>query len=187
MRKKRGGVCDMITATKYTDLALARKAIEKTSRDVAESKATLDMLYRWEHSPMRTQMFWIDMDDIPTFCSVHTVRHKIWVEHFVTSNRPDRGGSDNVDRNTPVNHGMWCNAETLISMARKRLCYQASQETRQIMLEIKEAVRTVDPALAYFLVPNCVYRGGLCVEPKPCGNYRVRRYCGEDDEKEMMT
>ena len=176
-----------IRVKKYTDLSLARKAIEKTARNLKESQATLKQIYTWEHSPIRTQMFFIDMDNIPTFVSVHSVRHKIWVEHFVTSNRPDRGGDENIDRHSPVDHGMWCNAQAPINMARARLCYKASPETREIMLEIKEAVREIDPDLAWAMVPNCVYRGGVCVEPKPCGKYRVRKYRGEEDEKEMRV
>lgn len=26
------------------------------------------------------------------------------------------------------------------------------------------------------MVPNCVFRGGVCPEPKPCGMYNVKRY-----------
>ena len=174
-----------IIARKITDMALAREAIESTSR--VQSKATLDQLYRWEHSPMRTQMFWVQMQDIPTATSVHTVRHKIWIEHFVMTNRPDRGGDGSANRNTPVGHSFFCNAEALISMARKRLCYAASEETRDIMLTIKDAVRAVDPDLSRYMVPNCVYRGGICAEPKCCGKYRIRRYKGEADEKKMRV
>lgn len=165
-----------IIVKKYTDLDLARRAIEITSRGVDHSKATLDMIYRWEHSPIRTQMFWIEMLGIPTFVSVHTVRHKIWMEHFVLSNREDRGGSGVEDRFTPVDHGIWTNAQALISMAQARLCYAAHPMTQQIMKEIRKAISVVDPDLANYLVPYCVYRNGVCKEPKPCGNYKVTRY-----------
>ena len=50
---------------------------------------------------------------------------------------------------------------------------------------LSEKIREIDPDLAHFMVPNCVYRGGICPEPRSCGNYKVRKYRGEDAEKEM--
>lgn len=170
-----------ISVKKYTDAFLMRKACEMTMHD-RSSKASLKDMYKCEHSPIRTQMFWIEMLDIPTFVSVHFVRHHVGIEHFVQSNRVDHGADTNITRLTPINHGMWCNAQALISMSRRRLCYKASPETREVMLKIKEAVRAVDPDLANALVPNCIYRGGHCHEPKPCGNYKLKR--DEEDETE---
>ena len=165
---------------KLTGLDIARKAIAATSRQMSESTATLDMIYRWEHSPIRTQLFWVEMHDIPTFVSVHLVRHKIGVEHFVQSNRKDRGGDDDVDRNTPVNHAMLINAQSLINMCRDRLCYQASPETRKVVEDIKAHIWLIDQALYKYLVPECIYRGGNCPQPKPCGVYNVRKYNPEE-------
>ena len=109
------------------------------------------------------------MEDIPTFVSVHLVRHKIGVEHFVKSNRVDRGGDQNAGREAPVAHAMLINAQALINMARKRLCTQASLETRLVMQEIKTKLYEVDPDLFRCLVPECEYRGGYCYEFKCCG------------------
>jgi len=130
-----------------------------------DSKITLDALARCEHSPLRTQMFWVLMDEIPTFVSVHFTRHKIGVEHFVKSNRSDRGGSGVITRETPVNHAMFINAHALINMARKRLCKKASPETREVMLAIKAAC---PEWLRPYLIPECEYRGGVCHELRPC-------------------
>lgn len=133
------------------------------------SGITLEKIYRCEHSPMRTQLFWIEMKDIPTFVSVHFVRHKIGVEHFVQSKRYDRATYVEVpNRFTPVKHSMLINAEALITLSRKRLCRQASIETIAVMQAIKDAVAAVDPDLATHMQPNCVYRNG-CPELKPCG------------------
>lgn len=168
-----------ITASKITDLTDAHLAIESTMHAGFEAKCTLSQLYLWEHSPSRTQLFWIDMEDIPTKVSVHLVRHAaVGQQHYVMSNRPDRGGAgdDVVTRNSPVNHRMLLNAQHLIDMSRKRLCFKASEETRLVMLMIKDSVHYVDKDLATYMVPNCVYRGGYCCEPKPCGNYKIRKY-----------
>jgi len=168
-----------ITATKITTLEDAHLAIESTMHAGFTAKCNLAQLYQWEHSPSRTQMFWITMQDIPTKVSVHLVRHAaVGQQHYVMSNRPDRGGAGDevITRNSPVNHRMLLNAQHLIDMSRKRLCYQASDETRDIMLEIRKEVEKVDEYLSLYMVPNCVYRGGYCCEPKPCGKYYVKKY-----------
>lgn len=110
------------------------------------------------------------MDDIPSFVSTHFVRHKFGVEHFVRTNRDDRGGSDSVDRWTPVTHCMLLNAQALINMARKRLCNMSHRETVNVFREILKGVHEADPELFPFLVPECVYRK-MCPEPRGCGWY----------------
>ena len=49
---------------KITDIKLAHAAIESTMQDGFAAKCNLKDLYLWEHSPSRTQMFWIEMEDI---------------------------------------------------------------------------------------------------------------------------
>lgn len=160
-----------IKVVKLTETYTAREACEFTINGDVTSKISLTKLCKMEHSPLRALMYQVKMEDIPTYVSVHLVRHKIGVEHFVMSNRNDRGGKgDNVvTRESPVNHMMIINAEALISMAKKRLCYQASSMTRLVMTKIKQELQLLEPELAGFLVPNCIYRGGMCPEHKPCG------------------
>ena len=158
-----------ITVKKITDKSLLDLACSYTAgKDVAV--ANMRKFYLSEHSPIRTQMFTVEMVDIPTFVSVHFVRHKIGVEHYVKSNRVDRGGDYTADRNTPVAHLMVINAQALISMARKRLCGKASVETQAVMQEVWYGVNAVDPDLAACMVPDCEYRKG-CYEFQPCGRY----------------
>lgn len=159
-----------VTAVKLTDVSLINRACSFTV-DKEVSVKDIYKMYKSEHSPIRTQMFWIEMINIPTYVSVHIVRHKIGVEHYVKSNRPDRGGSDMVDRNTPVNHAMVINAQSLINMARKRLCSKASVETQEVMHMILNAVREVDVPLATAMVVDCVYRMG-CYEFGGCGFFK---------------
>lgn len=153
-----------IYVEKLTDERLLQKACAST-RGAYESKATLRALYRSEHSPIRTQLFWIEMEGIPSFVSVHLVRHKHGVEHFVQSMR---GESGPVTRETPVLHSMLINAQALINMSRKRLCAKADPKTVSVWQEVCKWVSEADPELAPFLVPECVYRGGVCHELKPC-------------------
>ena len=170
--------------TKHTDIHDAWAAIESTMYEGFEAKAPLKQIYSWMHSPIRTQVFSIQLRNIYSFVSVHFARHVTTVP-FVQSKRTDRGGSGEENRYSLVNHRIVCNAEALMNMANKRLCYQASPETRMVMQLIKDKIEKVDPELAYHMVPNCVYRGGICPEPKPCGNYKIRRFKGIDDERLM--
>ena len=158
-----------IKVTKLTDLKLMQKACEATMHG-AKSNVSLRDIYRCEHSPIRTSLFWVELIDIPTFASVHLTRHKIGVEHYVTSNRDDRGGDGEETRWTPVNHSLLINAQALINMSRKRLCGKAHVMVQGIMADIREEVKTCDPDLAEFMVRECQYRGGHCFEFKPCGN-----------------
>ena len=128
-------------------------------------------ILRSEHSPIRTLMWTIKMENIPYCNSVHFVRHKYGVEHYVQSQRknPERG-SDRQD--APVTHIMDINTEELIFMARKRLCYKADPLTRQIMLQICSAVWKIEPVMIEFLRPACNCIESRCREFQPCGNYR---------------
>jgi hypothetical protein len=152
-----------------TDLAIVQRAAQMTTHG-QPVKAPLKAWYRTEHSPVRARLFWIELAAIPSFVSVHLVRHKHGVEHFVQSMRDDRGGAgdDQVTRNTPVNHGMLINAQAIITVSRKRLCYAASGKTVAVWRRVRKAMLDVDPDLAPFMVPECVYRNGLCPEFREC-------------------
>lgn len=173
-----------VIVKKHTGIEEAHACIESTMQSEFVAKSSLVQIYSWEHSITRSQIFSVQLIEIPTFVSVHLARH-VTTTPFVRSMRPDRGGDGTEDRYTPVNHRFIANAESLMHIARRRLCYQASPETREVVIMIKEAVREVDEDLAHYMVPNCVYRGGICPEPKPCGNYKVRKYKGEYDEDKM--
>lgn len=130
-----------------------------------------------EHSPIRTLMFTIKMT-IPYYTSVHFVRHKYGVEHYVTSQRNDR--QNNYDRtkatqDTPVIHIMDINAQELIFIAHRRLCNQADPVTNLVMRAIVKEILTVNPEFKDVLVPNCVYRGGRCTEFGGCSKNVKKR------------
>ena len=203
-----------VEITKLTDVKLLQRANSfTTGRD---SHMTLAKAYRAGHSPIRTQLFWVECTDIPLFVASQLVRSHVGVQCFQRSKRTDRGGEDfrvechdfgqrldivaeNVneglseadadslkqtlgemesevkqwpsrfDRYAPTDIAFIINAEALINMAHKRLCAKASAETRDLMTKIALEIAIVDPELAEHLVPQCVFRGGLCTEPKTCG------------------
>ena len=166
-----------ITVSKLTGLDLARLACQYTMHSHAGSSITLWSLYAMEHSPLRTQIFAVEMRGIPNFVSVHLTRHKIGVEHYVQTMREDRGADEVATRLTPTNHLMIANAQAVINMARKRLCHKASRETRETMEQIRTAIGGVDPNLGNVMVPECYYRGFICHERTPCGQMpNVKHY-----------
>ena len=158
-----------ILVEKLTSVELARLACQFTTHRHESSTISLHDLYACEHSPIRTQIFLVHMIEIPNFVSVHFVRHRIGVEHFVQTHREDRGANFVADRNTPVNHLMLLNAQALIQLARKRLCFKASAKTHETMNLIHVEICSLDPDLASFMNPECVYRSGVCYERKTCG------------------
>lgn len=129
----------------------------------------LTRLVKAEHSPIRELTFGIKMT-IPYWVSVHFTRHHVGVNHYVQTQRTDRTGVDrhSLPQGEMVSHIMSINAQSLINIAHKRLCKQASPETREVMQEIVKQVIKVAPYLKDVLVPLCVYRGGKCTEIFSC-------------------
>lgn len=158
-----------VRAYKITDTNLLRQTCESTMHNRLESKMTPLSIYNCEHSPMRSQVFVIEMYGIPSFVSVHLVRHNIGVTHYVQTMRDDRGAQEIANRFTPVSHTMLINAQALINMSRKRLCYKASKETREVWNLVIDAIESIDSDIVKFMEPECIYRGGFCHEPKMCG------------------
>lgn len=192
-----------VSVEKLTDVKLLQRANSFTTGH--ESKMTLAQAYRAGHSPIRTQLFWIECTDIPLFVASQLVRSHVGVQFFQRSKRTDRVGEDfrtvctdlanglanaydfkcedvitelcdkvnelpeHFDRYAPTDIAFIINAEALINMAHKRLCEKASSETRDLMTKIALEVSIADPELAEHLVPQCVFRGGICSEPKTCG------------------
>ena len=124
-----------------------------------------------EHSPIRELWFAFRVT-CPYWVSVHLVRHHDGINHYVQSQRNDR--QSEYDRNTApqgqeVSHIVSVNAQELMYIARKRLCAQASEETRSVVYAMCRLATEVCPELDGLLVPNCVYRGGVCTEFFSCG------------------
>ena len=124
-----------------------------------------------EHSPLRELWFGFRME-IPYWVSVHFVRHHIGVNHYVQTQRDDRTNETVSRAEKPqgelVSHVMSVNVQELVQMAHKRLCKQASEETRQVMRQLCDLAVSVCPELKNVLVPLCAYRNGKCTEFFPC-------------------
>ncbi len=155
-----------IKITKITDVSLLRAACESTMLNKT-SKQTLFKQYRSEESPARTQLFWIELTDVFLFVSSHLARHHVGSQPYILTHRSDRNGGADEGRHTLTKFCMLVNAQSLIDMARQRLCvYSPSAETREAVQLIKEGMKNIDNDLSKFLVPKCIYRNGLCEKTK---------------------
>lgn len=136
-----------------------------------------------EHSPIRRMKFYWRWKDLKSWVSVHMVRHKIGIEHWVSTQRTDRTGvnRDELPQGSLINHACEANAQSLINISRKRLCNCASKETREAWELVKNEVEKVEPELALCMVKECVYRG-FCPEMFSCGYYKTESYQKELEE-----
>lgn len=197
-----------ISVEKYTDIDALHRANSFTTGH--ESKMSLHTAYMLGHSPIRTQRFYIYLEDIPLFVASQLVRSHVGVQWYQRSKRTDRGGLNFIeecqridndlndivveiengeridadelkniqsdildltgkyDRYAPTSLMGDVNAEAILNMSAKRLCAQASAETREIWEQVLHEVAKVDPALVLFCVKPCVAHG-ICKESKPCG------------------
>lgn len=155
----------------YRDVAdAARTTIGLSEGDKEITEGYMYKMYKCEHSPIRLREFKIVIEHCPSWVATHFVRHHIGIEKFVSTQRTDRTGeSRNGKRqDEPVRLQLNCNAQAIINISRKRLCQQASKETREVWEKVIEQLKKIDFPLYRCCVPECVYRGH-CTEFKSCG------------------
>ena len=172
----------MIDWFEYTDVwpevkRSARTTISKEGEGTYPSDAWKKTILLAEHSPIRRIRFSWKWERLKSWVSVHFVRHKFGIEHWVSTQRSDRTGieRDNAPQDAPVSHECEANAQALIFISRRRLCAQAAPDTRKAWQEVKDKVTVVDPVLGSVMVPECIYRG-FCPEFTSCGYADTEEY-----------
>lgn len=167
-----------VKVTRLTDWALvvdeARRTSWKGSLGHEPSRGFKMASLMSRHSPIQALLFRIEFSDIPSFVSVHFVRHHMVDGHWVSSQRPDRSPTGanrhSIPQDAPVNHDIILNAQEILYISRKRLCAQASPETRAAwQMVVDELTKIGEVELAAFCKPECWWCGGQCPEMKPCG------------------
>lgn len=130
-----------------------------------------------EHSPIRQLMIKCKWYELKSWVSVHFVRHKIGIEHWVRTQREDRTGiaRNELPQGSEVEHEFIANAQAMINISRKRLCKQASAESREAWIAVLEAIKEDQPELFEVCVPDCIYRG-WCYEYKSCGYHKTAQF-----------
>lgn len=136
-----------------------------------------------EHSPIRMVEYDVNVYGIKQWVTVHLVRHWLGFIPFIHSQRDDRRkldcSRDELPQGSLNDMAFSVNAQALINISRKRLCSCAHSETKAAWVNVKEAIRQVDPVMAEKMVPECVYRG-FCPERKCCG------FANSDQYKKMI-
>lgn len=155
----------------------ARTTVNKDELNKEPSDSFKKKILRAEHSPIRSLIFNFKITNLKSWVATHFVRHHVGVEKWVRTQRSDRTGvnRDDLPQGTEVEMELEANTQALINMSRKRLCNQASPETKQVMKAMKEEVKKVDPFVAEVMVPECVYRG-FCPEMKSCNYDKTDQY-----------
>lgn len=130
-----------------------------------------------EHSPTRKLLISWKWYDLKYWVSTHFVRHKYGIEHWVRTQRTDRTGVDRneIEQGATVEHEVEANAQAIINISRKRMCNQASLETRQAWRHVIASISVDEPELASVCVPDCVYRG-WCYEYKSCDYHKTEAF-----------
>lgn len=151
----------------------ARTTIHKEAGEGKPSSAWIRRMLLCEHSPIRQIIIKWKWYDLPYWVSVHFVRHWLGIIHWVRTQRSDRTGVDrtNIGQGALVEHEAEANAQTVINISRKRLCNQASKETREAWIKYLESIKNKEPELYSVCVPDCIYRG-WCYEFNSC-NYHL--------------
>lgn len=134
------------------------------------SRLLMDVL-RARHSPIRVLNFAFLIEDIPSNTATHLVRH-VHAVPFVSTLRNDRQekmDGDAARRDTPVHMIFYCNAETLMTFANKRLCGRAAKKTQEVARMMCHEAAAAMPEVKDHLIPMCAYHGGVCHELESCG------------------
>ena len=155
----------------------ARTTVGKEELGKEPSDTFKRKILRAEHSPIRSLIFCFKITNLKSWIATHFVRHHVGVEKWVRTQRSDRTGIDRDDlpQGAEVEMEIEANAQALINIARKRLCSQASVETREVMDAIKKEVEKKDPIVAEVMVKECIYRG-YCPEMWSCGYDNTEKF-----------
>lgn len=168
----------LIKGPEADDLMLLKRCIWVTMGktempEKGPSSKLLAQVLDARHSPIRVLNFAFLIEDIPSNTATHLARH-VHAVPFISSLRNDRQekiDGDAARRDTPVNMILYCNAEELMTIANKRLCFKAAQRTREAVIMMCNAAEKKLPELDGLLVPMCEYRGRECHEIDGCGWY----------------
>lgn len=153
-------------------LEVKRRALVTIGREsmTPPSKEWRASILRARHSPIRRLNFSF-LIECPYWVSVHLTRHHVGVTPYVKSQRNDRQAEydrTKAPQDAPVVMILDANAEALITIANKRLCKQASKETRELVQKMCELAIKACPEFKTELVPMCVRNGGVCHEMHTC-------------------
>lgn len=124
------------------------------------------------HSYIRELKFGFRISGIPYWVAMHLVRHHVGCQPYIRTQRNDRQtmyDRGKAPQDAPVDMIWTMNAESLLTIANKRLCNNAALQTRQVVTAMCDLVEEKCLEFRGFLVPMCEYHGGVCHEMNSCG------------------
>ena len=156
-----------------------RATVKKSPLGKEPSKEFKKAILISEHDPIRDIILKFTWRDIKYWVAMHWKTH-IWRSRTNTQ-RNDRQSDydrDEAPQRTLIDLVGDPNVQHLIDTWRKRLCFMASPETRELAEDLKIVLHGVEPEISDVLVPNCVYRCGCPEMGGGCGWYSnmVARY-----------
>ena len=162
-----------------------RATVNKPALNKEPSESFKKSILIAEHSPIRDIRIRWKWDNIKSWVATHWSRHK-W-ECFIQTQRSDRTGvqRDNLPQDSSVSFTGEANVQNLIDTMRKRLCHQASKETREYAESLKAELKELESEISDVLVPNCVYRCG-CPELGICTFWPEFLKWGKDNNMDIQ-
>jgi hypothetical protein len=151
-----------------------RKSTEKPPTSLMKTR-----LLASEHSPIYDLWYTWQFIDLPYWIAMHLRTHHIECHHYISTQRNDIYGAYDrrkAPQDSLVNHRISANAMEIMTISRKRLCTNASLETRQTWQMFLDVLKDVTPELYNLCVKPCVYRSGICSEYKQCGFNKTKKF-----------
>jgi hypothetical protein len=127
------------------------------------------------HSPVRAVIYRIYAFDVPSWVATHYSRHHVGIQPYIQSQRTDNKDADYNRDDSPqgafVNMLIDMNANSIINVAKARLCNKAAPETRKLFellkISLYEDGDKYDRKLSELMQPPCKWYL-KCFEPSPC-------------------
>ena len=173
-----------INCIRKSDSKFVTDALRITSSSPNKPNLTSPSLRVWDklcrtaggvpHSPMRSVEYRFYLWGIPSYVATHFVRHHVGVQPYVKSQRDDRNKHaiprSEQHQGTPVNMILDINVNSLLDMAKARLCGKADEITRAWMVAMRTILTNMDEydqIVAKWMRPPCEWHNE-CFEFKSC-------------------
>ena len=128
------------------------------------------------HSPIRAVEYRLFIYDVPSWVTTHYSRHHVGSQPYIFSQRDDRNLRNIIPRSEEkqgklINMILDLNVNSILDIAKARLCSKAADKTREVFIEFKRqlssSVDEYDQILASYMKPPCEWYQ-KCFEIIPC-------------------
>ena len=156
-------------------LNAARRTVGKEPKplDYEPSDKWKRMALMAEHSPIKLVEYCISFKDLRQWVGVHLLRH----EHVIPQIHTQRGDRRDIIKEYPyIQKALDELASEIKDNTNPRdFVRQGELNDQDFYVNAQTLKENVDPIIADFLVPNCIYRG-FCPEVNSCGFCKTEKY-----------